>query len=49
LRERIEEIRERSRTGGVGQGDPAQPRSLHEIIEERMRDHVGENKPEKKP
>lgn len=48
LRERIDEIRERSKTGGASEGDPAQPRSLHETIEERMRDHVGEEKPEKK-
>jgi hypothetical protein len=30
---------------GTPEARPAQPKSLNEVVEERMRDHVGEKKP----
>ena len=51
LREDIKEIvnRGKKRTGAADAPNPPedspQPRSLHEVFEDRMRDHVGEKKP----
>ena len=46
LRDHIKKITRRDgMTGSVPEQDPTQPRSPHEIIEERMRNHVGEKKP----
>jgi hypothetical protein len=51
LRAQIEEITaggQKKKTGTVPTGAPevrpTQPKSLNEILEERMRDHVGEKK-----
>ena len=50
LRAEIEDIVNRGKKKTEGkeirpQDRPDQPRSLHEVFEERMRDHVGEKKP----
>jgi hypothetical protein len=49
LREDIKEIVNRGKKRGAADAanppeDSAQPRSLHEIFEDRMRDHIGEKK-----
>jgi hypothetical protein len=52
LRAQIEEITaggQKKKTGtlpaGAPEARPAQPKTLNEVMEERMRDHVGEKKP----
>jgi hypothetical protein len=52
LRAQIEEITAGGKKRETGtlptdapEARPAQPKSLNEVIEERMRDHVGEKKP----
>lgn len=51
LREQIKEITAGGKKkqsdalpAGVPEAGPAQPKSLNEVLEERMRDHVGETK-----
>jgi len=46
LRKHIDEITgRRGKAGAAPEDGSEQPKSLNEIIEERMRDHVGEKKP----
>jgi hypothetical protein len=52
LRAQIEEITaggQKKKIGtlptGAPEARPAQPKTLNEVMEERMRDHVGEKKP----